>query len=204
MRRTLRSTFRFLPFAALVAGAPLAAQESTTRGFNVGLHLSGQSLTPEDGDRSNAGGAGLIVGYGFNRTVELFLQLDAGQFDVQNAAVEGDWTMGHADIGVRFHFANSLRSWVPYLQAAVSGRSVEVKNGRINQVAQSDDVTLSGGAFTLGGGIMFYFNETWALDLQLAWSGGRFTDVKVGDVTYTGADFDAQTARFNIGASWWP
>ncbi len=204
MRRTLGSTLRLLPLVALVATAPLAAQESTTRGFNVGLHLSGQSLTPEDGDRSNAGGGGLILGYGFNRTIQLFLQLDAGQFDVQNAAVEGDWTMGHADIGVRFHFANSLRSWVPYLEAAVSGRSVEVKNGRINQNTQSDDVTLSGGALTLGGGIMFYFNETFATDIQLALTGGRFTDVKVGNVTYTGAELDATSARFNIGVSWWP
>jgi opacity protein-like surface antigen len=189
---------------ALVAGAPLEAQESTTRGFNVGLHLSGQSLTPEDGDRQNAGGAGLIVGYGFNRTVELFLQLDGGEFDVDNAAVEGDWTMGHADLGVRFHFANSLRSWVPYLQAALSGRAVKVTNGVINTQTQTEDITLSGGAFTLGGGILFYFSEAWALDLQLAWSGGRFTDITVGDLTYTGADFDAQTARFNLGASWWP
>ena len=96
MRRSFGSKSSALLVAALAAAAPLAAQESTTRGFNIGLHLSGQSLTPEDGDRSNAGGAGLIVGYGFNRTVELFLQLDAGQFDVENAAVEGDWTMGHA------------------------------------------------------------------------------------------------------------
>lgn len=204
MRRTLRSTFRFLPLAALVASAPLAAQESTTRGFNVGLHLSGQSLTPEDGDRSNAGGAGIVVGYGFNRTVELFLQIDGSQFDVQNAAVEGDWTMGHADLGVRFHFANSLRTWVPYLEAAIGGRAVNVTDGVINTVAQSDDITLSGGSFTLGGGILFYFNETFAADLQLALSGGRFTDVKVGNVTFTGGELDATSTRFNIGVSWWP
>lgn len=204
MRRSFGSKSSALLVAALAAAAPLAAQESTTRGFNIGLHLSGQSLTPEDGDRSNAGGAGLIVGYGFNRTVELFLQLDAGQFDVENAAVEGDWTMGHADIGVRFHFANSLRSWVPYLQGAIGGRAVEVKNGVINTVTQSEDVSLTGSTFTLGGGIMFYFNETVAADLQLALSGGRFTDIKVGDLTYTGGELDATSARFNIGVSWWP
>lgn len=204
MRRLLVSSPPVLLFAAIAVSTPLAAQESTTRGFNVGAHLSGQSLTPEDGDRSNAGGAGLIVGYGFNRTIQLFLQLDAGQFEVENAAVEGDWTMGHADIGVRFHFANSLRSWVPYLQAAIGGRAVEVENGVINTVTQSETVTLSGSIFTLGGGIMFYFNETFAADLQLALSGGRFTDIKVGDVTCACGDLDATSTRFNIGVSWWP
>ena len=206
MRRTiaLSSALLSLTVGAVVASTPAAAQESTTRGFNVGLHVSGQSLTPEDGDRQSAGGAGLIIGYGFNRSIELFLQGDAGEFDVDNAAVEGDWTMAHADLGVRYHFANSLRSWVPYVQAALSGRAVSVSNGIINTQTQTEDITISGGAFTLGGGIMFYFSETWAADIQLAWSGGRFTDVKVGDVTYTGADFDAQTSRFNIGVSWWP
>ncbi len=204
MRRTLLNSPSLALLAALATSAPLLAQESTTRGFNVGIHLSGQSITPEDGDRSNAGGAGLFLGYGFNRTIQLFLQFDGGEFDVQNAAVEGDWAMGHGDLGVRFHFANSLRSWVPYLQAAISGRAVSVTNGALNQVTQSEDITLSGAAFTVGGGILFYFNETLAADLQLALSGGRFTDVKVGTVTYNNAEVDAQSTRFNIGVSWWP
>src|SRR5688572_23218136 len=107
MRRTLVSTSLAL-LAALASSSSLDAQESTTRGFNLGLHISGQSITPEDGDRADAGGGGLHVGYGFNRTVQLFLQLDAGEFDVDTAAVEGTWTMFHGDLGARFHFANSL------------------------------------------------------------------------------------------------
>jgi hypothetical protein len=206
MRRPLTTLLTIAIAATLSAAAPLAAQESTTRGFNAGLHLSGQSLTLDegDGDRQNAGGLGLILGYGFNRTVEVFAQFDGGEFDVDTAAVEGTWTMGHADLGVRFHFANSLRSWVPYLQTALTARVVSVKDGVINQQAQTDDISISGGAFTIGGGIMFYFNETVAADLQLAWSGGRFTNVTVGDVTYTGGEADAQSARFNIGVLWWP
>ncbi len=204
MRRSLALSPSLVLVAALAASTPLHAQESTTRGFNVGAHISGQSLTPENGDRSNAGGGGIILGYGFNRSFQLFLQFDGGQFDVANAAVEGDWTMGHGDLGVRYHFANSLRSWVPYVQAALTGRYVTVTNGRVNQVTQSEDITLSGSAITLGGGILFFFNETLAADLQLALSGGRFTDVKVGTVTFNNAEVDAQSTRFNIGVSWWP
>ena len=204
MRRSLALSPSLVLLAALTASAPLHAQESTTRGFNVGAHVSGQSLTPEAGDRSNAGGFGIILGYGFNRSFELFLQFDGGQFDVANAAVEGDWSMVHGDLGVRYHFANSLRSWVPYLQAALTGRGVNVTNGALNQVTQSEDITLSGSAITLGGGILFFFNETLAADLQLALSGGRFTDVEVGTVTYNNAEVDAQSTRFNIGVSWWP
>jgi hypothetical protein len=157
----------------------------------------------EDGDRHNAGGAGLILGYGFNRSVQLFLQLDGAEFDVDDAEVNGTWAMGHADLGVRFHFANSLRTWVPYLQAALSGRAVGVDNAVV-QGQPETEVGFFGGAFTLGGGIMFYFNQTLAADLQLLWSGGQFTEVTVDDVTVSGLEIDAESSRLNIGISWWP
>lgn len=204
MRRSRPSTLTLSLMAAFLVAGPIGAQESTTRGFNIGLHAQGSSLQVQDGDRSNAGGGGILLGYGFNRRFQLFLQLDGAEFDVQNTDVDGDWTMGHADVGVRYHFANSLRSWVPYVQAAFSGRAVTVSNGTLNQVAQSEDISILGGAFTAGGGIMLFFKETWAADIQLAWSGGKFTEVEVGNVTTSGLDLDAQSSRFNVGVSWWP
>jgi hypothetical protein len=203
MRRALVLTASLVLLAA-VGARPVIAQASTTRGFDVGIHFTGSTLKIEDGDNNNAGGGGLWFGYGFNRTVQLFLQLDGTQFDVNNAAVEGDWTMGHADLGVRFHFANSLRSWVPYLQVATTARVVSVQNGVINDVAQADDVSLVGAGITLGGGILFYFNQSFAADLQLAWTGGKFTRIEAGSVSYNDLDLDAQSARFNVGVSWWP
>jgi len=203
MLRKTSATLLLPLLAALLVATPVRAQESTTRGFNVGLHISGASLKVEDGDRNNAGGGGLILGYGLNRTIELFLQLDGAEFDVDDSAVRGKWTMGHGDLGVRFHFANSLRTWVPYLQAAFSGRVVGVDDAFV-QGQPETDVEFFGGAFTLGGGIMFYFNQTLAADLQLLWSGGQFTEVKVDNVTVSGLEIDAQSSRLNIGISWWP
>jgi len=203
MRRALVLTASLVLLAGIGA-RPANAQSSTTRGFNVGIHFTGSTLKIEDGDNNNAGGGGLWFGYGFNRTVQLFLQFDGTQFDVNNAAVEGDWTMGHADLGVRFHFANSLRSWVPYLEVATTARVVSVQNGVINDVAQADDVSLVGAGITLGGGILFYFNQSFAADLQLAWTGGKFTRIEAGSVSYNDLNLDAQSARFDVGVSWWP
>jgi hypothetical protein len=200
MRRILALT---LSLSLLVAVQSVEAQESTTRGFNLGIHVSAASLEV-DNERSNAGGGGIWVGYGLNRTILIFAQADGAEFDVNDASVEGKWTMGHGDLGVRFHFANSLRSWVPYLQTSITGRIVSVKDGVLNNVAQTETIELRGAGLTLGGGIVFYFNETLGLDLQLLWTGGKFTDLKVGDVTVSGGDLDAQSARFNIGLSWWP
>ena len=86
MRRTLALALT-LSFSLLGGLATTAhAQESTTRGFNLGLHATGASLVVEDGDRNNAGGGGIWVGYGFNRTVLLFFQADGALF----ATVTGD------------------------------------------------------------------------------------------------------------------
>jgi opacity protein-like surface antigen len=195
--------------AATTAGLALqpalvSAQESTTRGFNLGLHFSGASLSVEDQDRNDAGGAGLTVGYGLNRNVTLLVQLDGAQFDEQSTgAVSGDWTMGHVDLGVRYHFANSLRRWVPYLQGALTYRAVGVSDPVV-EGDRVNEVEISGGGLTLGGGIDIYFNETFALDVQLLWTGGEFSTIRVNNTSRSGFDFDATSARFNVGVSWWP
>jgi hypothetical protein len=199
MSRTLASTLAL----SLLFTSAVRAQESTTRGFNLEIHLSGASLTVDD-ERSNAAGGGIWIGYGFNPTVQLFVQLDGAEFDVQDADVEGVWTMAHGDVGVRFHFADALRTWVPYLQVALSGRAVSVEDAVVLG-APRPDVSWTGGALSLGGGILFYFNETLAADLQLLWSGGEFDRVESGAVTVQLPDpIEAQSARFNIGVSWWP
>jgi hypothetical protein len=205
MHRSIHAAAALTLLAAALLPPSLSAQESTTRGFNVELHLSGASLEPENGDRSNAGGGGLLVGYGFNRSFQLFVQLDGAEFDVDETGVDGRWRMGHADLGVRYHFANSLRSWVPYLQAGVSLRGVSVEEAEVNQVTQSGSVGIVGGALLLGGGVMVYFNESLALDLQLAFAGGDFTKAEIGDVTVELTEpYRATTTRFIIGLSWWP
>jgi len=201
MRRNL-TALSLSALLGLTATAPLRAQESTTRGFNVGIHASGASLQVDD-ERSNAGGGGLWLGYGLNRTVQLFLQLDGAEFDVENTNVDGKWTMGHVDLGARFHFANSLRMWVPYLQAALSARGVSVDNAVVSGSPETD-VGFYGGAFTIGGGILLYFTETLAADIQGALSFGEFTQIRVNNVTVSGLHVDAQSSRLNLGLSWWP
>lgn len=198
----------FLFAAGLAAFAVLPstthAQESTTRGLSLGLHLSGAALSIENQDRNEAGGGGLTVGYGFNRKVTVFVQLDGAQFDEQSTGtVQGDWTMGHADLGVRYSFANSLRSWVPYVQGAFGYRAVAVQDPVVDGV-QREEVEISGSGLTLGGGVDIYFTESLALDIQLLWTGGEFSTLRVDNVSATGFDVDATSTRFNLGVAWWP
>ena len=201
-----RSKLSLLPLAALslflVADSALA-QESTTRGFTIGLHATGASLVIEGGERSNAGGGGINLGYGLNRRFTIFAQGDGAQFDEQDTGdVEGTWTMGHFEVGARFNFANSLRRWVPFLQGALGYRVVSVSDPVVNSTAVNE-VSLSGAGLSLGGGTYFYFKESFALNLQLLWTGGEFTTVTVDNISMSGLDVDATSSRFNVGVSWW-
>ena len=191
----------------ILPGADAAAQSSTTRGFLVGAHLGAATFQPENGSRSNAGGAGILIGYGVNRSLTLFFQADGAAFDVdtQDDDLTGTWSMAHADLGVRYHFANSLRRWVPYLQGSFTARAVNLTDIPDGSVFAGEEVQFTGGALTLGGGVMLYTSRSFAVDLGLLFGGGKFTDVTVGNTTQTGlVDIDARTTRFNLGISWWP
>ena len=204
-----RSKLSLLPLAALalfLVAVPAAAQESTTRGFTVGLHLTAASLSVEGGDdeRNNAGGGGLYLGYGVNRRITIFVQGDGGQFDNESTDnIEGEWTMGHFDVGVRFNFANSLRKWVPFLQGALGYRVVGVNDPVVDDVPRNE-LSFSGAGLTLGGGVDFYLSESWALDLQLLWTGGNFNTLRIDNVSMNDLDFEANSSRLNLGVSWWP
>lgn len=189
----------------LSSSAPTQAQSSTTRGLSLGLSFQGSSLSIEDGDAQGGGGAGLRIGYGFNRRFTGFLRFDGSEIQVDDAGseIQGDWRMAHAEVGLRFHFANSLRRWVPYLEGAVGGRGVQVENARVEGEAV-DRVDFNGSVFTLGGGVGVHFNEALALDLGVAVGNGEFNEIDVGAVALQGLDLDATSVRFNLGLTWWP
>jgi len=202
--RLVTPTLRAL--CALVVVAPVAAraQLSTTRGLSLGAHLMGTSLTVENGDPASGGGLGLRVGYGFNRIVTGFVNLDGSQVDIKSGStIVGQWDLAHAEVGARFHFANSLRRWVPYLEASAGARSVSVSDASVNGQA-AGKVSFSGGALTLGGGLSAYITRKVALDASLKWTGGQFTKVDVGNVSLNNLDIDAASFRFGVGFVWWP
>jgi Outer membrane protein beta-barrel domain len=200
----------FLALAPVALGAampsPADAQASTTRGWNLGFQLQGSSLTVEGEELETGGGAGLGVGYGFNRSWTLFLDLDGAVVrgvsvpDVPD--VSGDWTMGHADLGIRYYFASSLRRWIPWVEAALGGRAVAIEDVMVD--GEEVDVALRGSTLSLGAGIGFYLTETLSLDFGARFTGGRFTERDVGDTTIRDVDLEAQSARWGFGLTWWP
>lgn len=199
--------------ATLVAGAlPLvlapeaSAQVSTTRGWSLGAHLVGSSLTVEGEELDAGGGLGIDAGYGLNRRFTIFLTLDGSVVrgvDVADVPdVSGEWNMGHVDVGVRYHFASSLRRWIPFLEAAIGGRTVSVQDVEVD--GEEVDVSLRGGTLSLGGGVGYYVREKLAVNGALRLTGGQFTERDVGNTTVRGFEIEAGSGRFLVGLTWWP
>lgn len=204
LNRAARAAVLFQGLAMLMLTPSAQGQKSTTRGLSLGVALHGTSLEVENGDASSGGALGVRMGYGFNRIVTGFVALDAGEIDVSDKALlGGKWTMGHAEIGARFHFANSLRRVVPWLETSVGTRIVSVENARVNG-EDVEKVTFDGGAFTVGGGISTYMKPNLALDIGLRITGGKFTKVDVGNIAINNLDIDAKSVRFGVGLVWWP
>ncbi len=194
-----------LSLALVLSPVAASAQLSTSRGLSVGLQALGTSLTVEDGDENNGGGLGLRVGYGFNRIVTGFVTLDGSSVKIpaSNSFVAGEWTLAHAEVGARFHFANSLRRWVPYLETAIGGRSVSIKDVTVNNSA-SGDVSFNGPALSVGTGLSVFASRKWAFDASLRWTGGTFTEVDLGNAAVQNLDIDAASFRLGLGVVWWP
>lgn len=208
----MRKTFRLPNMLATaciltllgVSARPLAGQKSTTRGLNLGFHFQAASLSVEEEEGEGGGGAGFRIGYGFNRIVTVYFEADGVSVDSDNAdAFQGTWTLGHADLGVRFHFANTLRSWVPYLDVAIGGRGASVKDVESNGT-EIGDIKFSGSSFSFGGGIYLYLSQTFGVDLALKFSDGTFNEVDLGAVSLNNLDIDATSTRFKVGIVWWP
>jgi opacity protein-like surface antigen len=194
-----------LGLAMVLSPMVVAAQLSTSRGLSIGLQALGTSLTVEKGDENNGGGLGLRVGYGFNRIVTGFITLDGStvQIPQSNSFVAGDWTLAHAEIGARFHFANSLRRWVPYVETAIGARSVSIDNASVNN-SPAGKVSFNGPALSVGTGLSVFVTRKWAFDAGLRWTGGKFTEVDLGNTALRNLDIEAASFRLGVGVVWWP
>jgi hypothetical protein len=205
---------------ALLASSSLSAQSSDivkTKGLMFGLHLNGSSIAPEDQDdetsntrkdRDSGGGAGAQIGWGFTKWFMLYTGVDAARLTINGiTGVDdeddgGEYTLTHLDVGARFSFPSPNHGFAPYLNVALTGRAAfgEVLN---------EDVTFSGGGATLGGGLMYFFNPKFALDIGLQVTTGKFDEIEVGgvklDLDELGVDVEkTNSARINVGVKFFP
>ena len=170
----------------------------------LSLGLGGASLYSEDlqDETHSGGGFSAQLGWGFNR---LFTLLTAANGAVMDQG-DNEFVLVHFDLLGRFSFAGPRRAWVPYVEGGLTARVA----GQDNSVVIGDggpqdvDLEISGGGFTIGGGVDYQVIPALALGANIRWTSGEFSTVKFNNVSIDGFELDATSTRFNIGLTWRP
>jgi hypothetical protein len=215
------ATMAAVALGSLLAFSPLSAQSSDvvkTKGLMFGLHLNGSSIKFEGEDETGQGlennrdtgvGAGAQIGWGFTKWFMLYAGADAAKVEIKGFSgaadedIAGDYTLIHGDIGARFSFPSPNHGFAPYLNAALTTRVATAE-------VFDEDVSFSGNGVSFGGGLMYFFNPKWALDVGVQVTAGKFNEVEIGPVKIDlddlpGVDLkNTNSARFNVGMKFFP
>jgi outer membrane protein W len=113
----------------------------------------------------------------------------------------------HLDLGVRYHFANASKPFVPFVDVGVARRSA-TRNDIIltgpDGVSHGGQLKMSGAGFTVGGGFNYFVRPKVAVSTAVNWAMGDFTDLKFGEESPHILAFSGTTARLNVGVVWFP
>jgi opacity protein-like surface antigen len=197
------------------ASAPARKSTSTlgdrTKGLMLGVYslaAPGVAITGEDVDgtfgTSFGPGAGVMLGYGFNRIWTAYASLDvAKQSTAPGTFPEGSLGLAHFELGARANLPVNHEKILPYVTAAVGNRAL---GGRVYDEEWDEyaDETLSGTMFALGGGAQYFLSPTMALDGGVSLGLGSFGkwtqdgDSETADVNST------KSLRLRAGVTWRP
>jgi opacity protein-like surface antigen len=195
--------FRMMTSAAvmtlLLTSLAAAQARSTTHGLVIGANGQGVVVKNDEGTKDQGGGAGFDVAWGFRNGLSIFLSGAAAQLEPEDAFAE-DYTFGHGDFGVRYMFRNDDARLRPFAELAASTVHMEQENVDLGPIFGRSDVTVSGPALTVGGGLGFYITPSTALDLGLRWSKGSFNRIEADGVTVDLDDDDYDLTAYRLRA----
>lgn len=185
--------------ALLGATTGASAQDrSSTRGLLLGLHLGAAAVQLDEegaGGAENGGGLGLTLGYGFTDHFALLLRADGASINYEDDVEEGSYGLGNVDLGGRYSFGSAAAALRPYAELGVSATAL------VDEI-EDEEITFSGGAVFLGGGLEYFFSRRVALDAGLVIGKGKLTTVEFGGTsTDDFEDLDFTTSRLNVGVS---
>jgi hypothetical protein len=189
-----------LALAATSAAAQLDAP-SKTQGFGVGVQLHGTSVDTDqddDFDPFTGGGLGLELAYGFSSGLALFLDVQFGGLESDDADDGAIDSGAHVDLGARMNFGAGRRSLVPFLEAAFTGVALE------GETPEGDDILYGGAGVTIGGGVQYFVRRNLSLNAGLRVTGGALSSVEVDGDDQDIDDQFISTSRLIVGATWHP
>ncbi len=179
----------------------LRAQEtrSSSTGLTLGASLLGSAVSTNFENvtvTENGGGLNLEVGWGFTPQLTVFLGLNGSTIEADT-----EYTLGQADLGLRYLFRGTDKRARPYLEGALAGRQIEAD---VLDGAQTVTVKASSSGLTFGGGVQLFASPRVAFDIGLNYSLGSFSDWTANGVSFPFRDIDATSTNFRLGMRFWP
>lgn len=195
--------------AAAVDQKQVRADDGRT-GFNLGVYTLGAMGLSVDGEfatmkTSFGPGAGVSVGYGFNRTFSAYASIDVAKQNADLEGASGSFGLRHLQLGARANLPYGSEKNVPYVSLSYGRRTLgaRVSEEWEDEVVEAD-VKLNGNVFGIGGGIQHVMSPSLTIDGGAEIGFGRFSRAELDGISGP-IDTNGSTGiRLKIGMTWRP
>ena len=194
---------------------PAAPAADVTRddrppGFMLGVHSVGvPGLEIGGGEGQNGAfntsfgaGAGVTLGWAFNRTFSAFTSFDvAKQKTAPTDTPEGSWGLVHLELGGRANLPLGGAT-TPYVTASYGARALGAR--ATFDDGEAIDVSISGKYFGVGAGIEHPISRSMSIDGGVDVGFGKFSHLKVGEDESDEQVNSTRSIRMRLGVTWRP
>ena len=192
------------PVAKRVDATPRPRRRTNTSGLMLGLSFDASSIRSDDLNSRTESGPGIagMIGWGITKNIALALDVSGAQI----SSVDGNYNLGHADIGARWHFVNRT-AFVPFVDVGYAGRALMKRDVTLTDAlgnTSTGTLTYMGAGLSYGGGLQYFVTPGIAFGGAFKWTTGRFSEVRFENLTVEDLQLDASSARFNMGFTWYP
>jgi hypothetical protein len=195
--------------AQLAAERAKAAADARMKGVSFGVYtIAAPGVTVSGGfdgaiKTSLGPGAGLMVGYGFNRIWTSYVSLDLAKQSATASDYEGSFGLSHLEIGTRAYVPTQSPKNLPYLSASFGRRAI---GARVfdNFDGETYDMSFSGGMFSVGGGVQHVMSPSVMLDGGLQVGFGSFSHWSADGDSGSASTNGTTSIRFKFGMTWRP
>ena len=155
--------------------------------------------------KTSAGlGGGVRVGYMVSPRLMAYAGFDMAKQAINDADFSGDFGLTHLEAGARLSFPVRGSKAMPYVGVWAGRRSLSTTVDVVQTGGQAD-LSFSGLAAGVSGGMQYFLSPRLALDGGLSVGVGKMGNVKLaGQGRSLPAAGNTTTARLQFGANWYP
>jgi outer membrane protein W len=198
--------------AALLSATGAVGQASDNSGLMLHLNAAGAAVGTESQgvkSRETATGLGILLGFGFNEHIALYLASEALQVRYDGGReideLDGEYLVGQLDIGLRYTFLGTGSALRPYVNAAIA--STGVADEFAGEDGGEPFVASAGGSgFSVGAGLQYFVSRRFAVDLSVQESITTLSEFeRDGEaIDPAGVGSELTVARLKLGVTWHP